>query len=102
MKNKTLKGQIAQEALISFVTYTLFILILLSALNHTLPQIQQKQENEMQKQINNYRCTTIDMHATLKSKGIEINLTDADKLKCMSNVDAKKGPVPFEYHRQLD
>ncbi len=97
-----IRGQVAQEALMSFVIYTLFILVLLGALNYTLPQIQQKQEQKAQQEINIYRCTAIDMHATFKSQGIEINLTDVDKLNCMSHPDEKKGPVPFESHRQLD
>ena len=100
-KNKNTKGQIAQEALMSFVIYTLFILVLLGALNHTLPQIQQKQENEMQKQINNYRCTTIDNIAALQTESVTANGSNS---RCISNFDPAlvgAGAPRFE-KRQLD
>ena len=77
------KGQVAQVALMSIAIYTAFILILLSALINTLPQIQQHQEKQMQKQINLYRCTTIDNLAALNSSGIKY-ITNLTNLHCMS------------------
>ena len=104
-KNKPLKGQIAQEALISFVIYTLFILILLGALNHTLPQIQQKQEQKTQQEINVYRCTAIDNYVLLKVKGVELPLSSNGT--CITNTEktSKKMQIGKNYiqdRRQLD
>ena len=85
------RGQVAQEALMSIAIYTAFILVLLSALIHILPEIQQHQEKEKQRQINNYRCTTIDALATLQSTNISINVSDGDKLHCISSTEAIAG-----------
>ena len=102
MKNKNTRGQVAQEALMSFVIYTLFILILLGALNYTLPQIQQKQEQKTQQEINIYRCTTIDNIAALQAKNIFTNNSHGT---CIYNGDKRVDTVEggyFEKNRELD
>lgn len=99
------RGQIAQEALISFVTYTLFIMILLSATIQLTSKIQQQQEQKTQQQINNYRCNVIDNLATLQTENIIYDLENVSDLNCITKVE-KIGGQSLTWNqiekRQLD
>ena len=100
------RGQIAQEYLIATWILLGFILVILAAENHYLPEILKKQLAEKQRLENIYNCAVIDTMATFNSTGINYTAKNLSNLHCISSVENIIGEGtqthPFERYNQLD
>ena len=98
------KAQVAQEYLIATWILLGFILVILAAENHYLPEILKKQLAEKQRLENIYNCAVIDTMATFNSTGINYTAKNLSNLHCMSSTeDVFQNPTYKNFEdKQLD